>query len=390
MPPAGTGPQVKQIGDGSDFQSFPLSHKGDAVGIAAAANGDVWFTDKTTAQIGRITMNGVVTEFSLPDSHSKPYDIVRGPDGAMWFTDLRFPKIGRITADGVISEIHPSNFSNIYEITIGPDGAFWFTGGARGVGGSALVGRMTTLGQTTSFPIPTAYGIATGPDGNLWVTADTNGHSIFRMTPSGVVTEFKLPDDAEANEITSGPDGKLWFLMYRTSIGYEIGRMTTTGTLKEFPLGPSHVPSDITSAYGSVWYTLGASAGAGIANITEHGTITEHLQQGCDEASDLALATDGNIWFSCYSSIGVYIKRILTVDPNSITFSGCGQTQNVTVSEDNYRHGWIASTSNPAVATVAPGPSGDVFVVTSQGPGSCVILIHDSRKNRVPVNVTVH
>ena len=41
----------------------------------------------------------------------------------------------------------------------------------------------------------TAAAITTGPDGNLWFTSGGNNcASIGRITPSGEITEFDLPD----------------------------------------------------------------------------------------------------------------------------------------------------------------------------------------------------
>ena len=51
--------------------------------------------------------------------------------------------------------------------------------------------------------------ITTGPDGNLWFT---EFGKIGRITPAGVITEFPiLTANSAAVQITTGPDGKLWF-----------------------------------------------------------------------------------------------------------------------------------------------------------------------------------
>ena len=53
--------------------------------------------------------------------------------------------------------------------------------------------------------------ITTGPDGNLWFT-ETNGNNIGRITTAGVVTEFPIPTvGSDPVGITVGPDGNLWF-----------------------------------------------------------------------------------------------------------------------------------------------------------------------------------
>src|SRR5256885_1213622 len=76
-------------------------------------------------------------------------------------------------------------------ITAGPDGNLWFTA----LSGNAI-GRITTAGSFTAFPIPTAssgpQGITAGPDGNMWFT-ERDGNKIGRITPSGAIIEFPLP-----------------------------------------------------------------------------------------------------------------------------------------------------------------------------------------------------
>ncbi len=64
-------------------------------------------------------------------------------------------KIGRITTAGVITEYPiPTAASSPFQITAGPDGALWFTEG-NSVG---KIGRITTAGVITEYPIPTASG----------------------------------------------------------------------------------------------------------------------------------------------------------------------------------------------------------------------------------------
>jgi virginiamycin B lyase len=62
-------------------------------------------------------------------------------------------------------------------------------------------------------------GITAGPDGNLWFT-EYGGNKIGRITTAGVITEFPIPtDDSEPWGITSGPDGNLWFTEFPHDAG---------------------------------------------------------------------------------------------------------------------------------------------------------------------------
>ena len=56
-------------------------------GIAAGSDGNLWFTEPGTAQVGRVTPSGVVTEFATPTKSSQPWGIASGSDGNLWFTE---------------------------------------------------------------------------------------------------------------------------------------------------------------------------------------------------------------------------------------------------------------------------------------------------------------
>jgi len=65
------------------------------VGITAAADGSVWFTEEKGDAVGRITSSGSITEYVLPPGVS-PEGIVIGPDGAPWFSEFKASRIGRL------------------------------------------------------------------------------------------------------------------------------------------------------------------------------------------------------------------------------------------------------------------------------------------------------
>ena len=53
-------------------------------------------------RVGRITLDGKVTEFPIPSATGSPINIAVGPDRNIWFT--KAGKLGRVTPDGVITE----------------------------------------------------------------------------------------------------------------------------------------------------------------------------------------------------------------------------------------------------------------------------------------------
>src|ERR1700743_2564700 len=67
-----------------------------------------------------------VTEYPLSTS-AGALRIVAGPDGALWFVEYLGNKIGRITTTGAITEFPvPTSGGGPAGITTGPDGALWF------------------------------------------------------------------------------------------------------------------------------------------------------------------------------------------------------------------------------------------------------------------------
>ena len=126
--------------------------------------------------------------------------------------------------------------------------------------------KMTPSGKFTSFTVPTSNAstddITTGPDGNLWFTLDgSQSARIGRITTSGTITLFTLPspnDYLYMSGIAAGPDGNLWFTYqdFTTNVN-AIGRITTSGavTLTSTQTANSG-PTDITAGPdGNMWFT---------------------------------------------------------------------------------------------------------------------------------------
>jgi virginiamycin B lyase len=183
----------------------------------------VWFGEFMGGKIGRITPQGVITEFAIPTPNSGPRALAAGPDGNIWFSEFNAGKIGRMTLDGSVTEFTlPGADRGPGDITAGADGHMWFVelngrADSRTVDGNR-VGRITMAGQVTEFPMPSATGspvnIAVGPDRNIWYT---KGNKLGRVTPDGVITEFDVPGGGTG--LTAGSDrapvgrlvDKLWF-----------------------------------------------------------------------------------------------------------------------------------------------------------------------------------
>ena len=194
--------------------SFPIA-------IAAGSDGAVWFNERSTSRIGRMTLGGEFSEFSLPDGVGSLVGLTPGPDGALWFVANTPGHIGRITSDGDISVFPiPTPRNGALRLKAGPEGAMWFV-----EFGANKIGRVTMDGQITEFPVA-AKGvgpdIAPGPDGAIWFTVLTD-NLIGRITPGGDVSLYPVPTPASSPYwLVEGPDDAIWF----TEIaGNKIGRI---------------------------------------------------------------------------------------------------------------------------------------------------------------------
>ena len=281
-------------GAGQTWTDFRLRNlPGGPYQIVSGADGNLWFTWGERL-LGRLTVDGVLTEFPLSTVLPRPIPIgiAAGPDGNVWFTEAGSNKIGRITTSGVITEFALPPPRQLGLITAGPDGNLWFT---EQVG---AIGRITPSGTVTEFPLPApggvAFGITAGPDGNLWFTIEDR---IGRITPAGVITEFPIPTpDPFASYIVAGPDGALWFTEARAN---KIGRITTSGEISEFPIPtPGSEPYGIVAGLDGRLYFAESNAGK-IGRITTAGVITEFAIPA-SYFEGLTVGPDGAIWSALY------------------------------------------------------------------------------------------
>jgi streptogramin lyase len=148
--------RITPQGSISEFQ-IPTPDSGPRA-LAAGPDGNIWFSEFNASKIGRITPQGAITEFELPRPNSGPGDITAGGDGSMWFVELagrmdnRQPdgnRVGRITMDGKISEFQipaEAGTPSPINIAVGPDRNIWFTKGP-------MLVRVMGNGAMTAFPL---------------------------------------------------------------------------------------------------------------------------------------------------------------------------------------------------------------------------------------------
>lgn len=256
-----------------DPVSKRLSGADEPLGIAVAADGNVWFTEGDSERIGKMTPDGVVKEYETGLPHRSialdqiHTSIVAAADGNMWFHNGS--QIGSITPEGVVTLRHNSYSPDTY-----------------------------------------IRAIAAGPDGNVWYTTwqrESDVWKIAKITPSGAVREYPLPSHIEPMNLTAGSDGNIWFTAYSNEHPEEhhlvrIGKITRRGEITDYTNGITGVvtygdPITI-GADGNLWFFSGEK----IASITTKGHVTEYpIDREFDREfsslpRNLVKGPDGNLW----------------------------------------------------------------------------------------------
>jgi streptogramin lyase len=276
---------------------------------ASAAGERLWFTESEAFKIGAITTSGNIVEYPLP-SGSDPSGIASS-GASLWFTQFGAAKVSRFNTFGSIAQEFTVG-SGPSGIVFGVDGNLWFTE----LNTPAKIGRLTTSGALTEFPVPTSTGapsnITSGPDGNLWFT-EFDDNRIGRITTGGTITEFTVPtSSSQPSGITSGPDGAVWFTEEN---GNKIGRITTSGQFTEYTIPtPFSAPAEIvTGPDGALWFTKFGSNPPGIGRILPNGTFDPpngYTLPAGSAPDGITVGPDGAIWFT--ENGGNKIGRITT------------------------------------------------------------------------------
>lgn len=247
--------------------------------------------------------NPKITPHSLAEG-SNPGGVVTGPDGNLWSTELWAAAIDRLTPSGELTTYHLEGLTGFPNyITVGPDHALWFTVEPNDEDHTGQgIGRITTSGQFSFWPIPTILDspdspqeIVAGPRDTLWFTFHTKEQEggIGRVTLSdpSKVTAFSLGPHSAPLSIVRGPGQTFWFT---DTTGNRIGRITTGGEIKTYPV--EGYPFGLTaSPGGGFWFT--EYQGNRVGQITRDGHVTQCPKFGPDDTfPTFILRKNGYFW----------------------------------------------------------------------------------------------
>lgn len=220
--------------------------------LTIGPDGALWYATRTAsgAGLGRVTADAI-GELPLPGLRNA-IDAVTGPDHALWFTAIDShgrDRIGRVAAGGGMVTFPVPGGASVKNIVSGPGRALW-------VGLDGGVGRVDLTGRLRRFPLPiddvsSPDDIVAGPDGALWIADGLC--CVMRMTTAGHVRSFVLPRAADSpGALAVGSDGAIWY-----AGAYGIGRITTTGEITDFQLPDLDFAEDLASgADGAMWFSV--------------------------------------------------------------------------------------------------------------------------------------
>jgi streptogramin lyase len=266
---ANSGAEVVRVTPSGDMTEFPVPSAGY---LTVGSDGNLWIAGASS--VFRVTVTGVVTEFPVPQTAPgyrgiSLVGITSGPDGALWFTEYDDNQIGRITTDGTLTEFtlpypvqtvpEDPKVVGAYGITAGPDGNLWFTENE-----TSGVGRITPNGVVTEFPLlPFTYSRhpvdIQSQGGSLVVVENYSADVLMRVSTDGVVTPMFSGPLPSANSLLAAglaftADGSTWVGGY----GNIIARVTPSGDVSTCdPSGGTAIVQPFavaTSPSGDVWF----------------------------------------------------------------------------------------------------------------------------------------
>jgi len=284
----------------------------------------------------------VITEYYISTGYSttnRAAGIIQGSDGALWFAN-NVGVLGRVTTSGVFTA-YPIN--DVRDLTKDASGNLWTStynyNKVYEIANDGSIAQQFTPPSGYTGPVNVTY----GSDGNLWmyltVTA-SGGHVIAKMTPTGTFTTYTISHTV--NDMTLGPDGNIWFTGINGSNG-TVGYITSTGSETQYV--STHSAGHIaTGPDGNLWVT-GTNY---ITRVTPTGTVTDFSLTGNTYPTEVTAGPDGNVWYSASNTGLSYPASVGRVTP----------TGTVTVFP-------VTSNSGPQPLGITTGPDGTVWFTES-------------------------
>ena len=275
-------------------------------GLAAGADGNLWFPEMGTSHVAKLTAEGVLIDYAIPGAAALGEAIAAGPDGRIWVVGFGVDgkvHVWALNTSGVAADVvtlsdRPPVLSFLpSSLAAGPDRNVW-------IANLAEIDRVSPGGQIARFPIADgaiASSVAAGPDGNLWFVAalgafGTGGQGVWRVSVTGAMTRVLDESSSGISSPTSliaGSDGRLWF----ADNGYSELVAISTSPVARTDIAFTGASRLAAGPDGNIWITVPGRRA--IARFSPSGSSTEFvLPTPLSIPVGIAAGPDGNLWFS--------------------------------------------------------------------------------------------
>ncbi len=275
--------------------------------IVTAPDGNMWFVEEDTNKIGRITPQGVITEFNLGETttgEGRVIDIDAAPDGSIWVvydSGWKAARLDPATGSANVTQLGAYPYGGA--VRVGADNVAWVTLNYDDSGILRIVPGQPTVWTANAPECDDVLGEAT--DGSMWCQGPDQDTLVKVGADANSGVTYPLPSDATyPMGLVGGPVGSIWFTrsssptMFTSPSRGSIGYLDqATGATQIWQTGSRSAPQDIVRGPDNqMWFTnRGAAPGIGHISADGVGAISS---VGNYEPTSLTFGPDGAIWFT--------------------------------------------------------------------------------------------
>lgn len=264
--------------------------------------------------------SGVMTEWEVPWSDTRPRDPFAAPDGRVWFVGqagnylaVLDPKTGAFKRYEIDAGTFPHN------CIVGKDGMVWYAGNRNG-----MIGRLDPKdGSITRYPMPDRdvgdpHTLIFDSRGDIWFSVQA-GNAVGKLeTATGAIHIVRMPKaGSRPYGIVVDESDRPWFVEFGAN---RIGTIDPkTLVLREYEIpDPGARPRRLALSGGKI-YAGDYARGKLVRLDPTTGNFTEWANPGGARSAPYAMTSDdrGRIW---QAETGVQPNRLVGFDPASETF----------------------------------------------------------------------
>jgi virginiamycin B lyase len=273
----------------------------------------------------------------------------------------------------------PLKAASALELTAGP-GGMWFTLNTH----ATPFGRITPagvvkqwkLGAASTFDPDNSTGqnsIALGPDGNLWATGQASGRWVLvRIRPTGAATrvDLTMPNEPGKDAIAAVGTGAADKTVYYGIWWNTVGHVSTAGSVLP-KIGPEAGFPQTAAALGwaadragRMWFVYGR--GYGVVDSTAK--VSSWEPAGKHNFIDITRGPDGNMWVADHNQAEK--KGIGRISPDGTlkVYAVAGGPHSIAAGPD--RNVWFTLDWKPGIGRISPTGKVKIYPLPGESPAA--------------------